>query len=144
MLAVAVLAAAPACASLDAVKAEPNPEKRADLALDNAGLALKAAQEAYLAQADMKRVGASLQEVSASVDLAFASLQETHKTASQNPKHFKRAEILTRELLRRIDDLRQQMSAEDRDEIDRVRVAVQKVNESLLEGMMGGKKKDQP
>lgn len=141
-VAFAVLAAAPAWASLDAAKAEPNLEKRAVLALDNAGRALKSAQDGYLAQGDMKQVGASLEEVSASVELAYDSLQQTHKVPSRSPKYFKKAEIETRELLRRIEDFREQMSVDDRDEIDKVRAVVQKVHESLLEGIMGGKKKD--
>ena len=141
-VAFAVLAAAPAWASLDAAKAEPNLEKRAVLALDNAGRALRSAQDGYLAQGDMKQVGAALEEVSVSVELAYDSLQQTHKVPSRSPKYFKRAEIETRELLRRIDDFREQMSVDDRDEIDKVRAVVQKVHESLLEGIMGGKKKD--
>ncbi len=141
-VAFAVLAAAPAWASLDAAKAEPNLEKRAVLALDNAGRALKSAQDGYLAQGDMKQVGASLEEVSASVELAYDSLQQTHKVPSRSPKYFKKAEIETRELLRRIEDFREQMSVDDRDEIDKVRAVVQKAHESLLEGIMGGKKKD--
>ena len=48
---------------------------------------------------------------------------------------------MTRELLRRIDDLREQMSVDDRETLDKVRAAVQKVHESLLEAIMGGKKK---
>lgn len=141
-MALAFLAAAPAWASLDAAKAEPNLEKRSSLALDNADRALKSAQDAYLAQSDMKQVGASLEEVSASVELAYESLQQTHKIPSRSPKYFKKAEIDTRELVRRIDDLREQMSVDDRDVLDKVRAAVQKVHESLLEGIMGGKKKE--
>ncbi len=142
IVALAVLAAAPARVSLDAAKAEPNLEKRSVLALDNAARALKSAREAYLAEGDMKQVGASLTEVSESVDLAYDSLQQTHKTPSRSPKYFKKAEIDTRELLRRIDDLREQMSVDDRDTIEKVRAVVQKVHESLLEGIMGGKKKE--
>jgi hypothetical protein len=141
-LALAVLGAAPAWASLDAAKAEPNLEKRAVLALDNAAQALKSAREAYLSQNDMKAVGASLEEVSASVEMAFDSLQQTHKVPSKSPKYFKKAEIETREMLRRIDDLREQMSVDDRETVDKVRAAVQKVHESLLEGIMGGKRKE--
>ena len=140
-MALAFLAAAPAWASLDAAKAEPNLEKRSSLALDNADRALKSAQDAYLAQNDMKQVAASLDEVSASVELAYDSLEQTHKVPSKSPKYFKKAEIQTRELLRRIDEFRGQMSVDDRDAIDKVRAAVQKVHESLLEGIMGGKKK---
>jgi hypothetical protein len=142
-LAMAVAAlAAPLWAGLDEAKAEPNLEKRAGLALDNAARALKSAQDAYQAQSDMKQVGASLEEVSASVELAYDSLQQNHKSPNRNPKYFKKAEIETRELLRRIDDFRGQMSVDDREALDKARAAVQKVHESLLEGIMGGKKKE--
>lgn len=141
-MALAVLAVAPAWASLDAAKAEPNLEKRSSLALDNAGRALKAAQDAYLSEDGMKQVGASLEEVSASIELAYDSLQQTNKVPNKSPKYFKKAEIQTRELLRRIDDFREQMSVDDRDAIEKVRGTVQKVHESLLEGIMGGKKKE--
>ncbi len=142
IVALAFLAAVPSWADLEAVKAEPNLEKRAGLALDNAERALKSAQDAYLADGDMKQVGASLQEVSTSVELAYDSLLQTHKNPSRSPKYFKKAEIETRELLRRIDDFRGQMSVDDRDPLDKVRAVIQKVHESLLQGIMGGKKKD--
>ena len=135
------LAAAPAWASLDAAKAEPNLEKRSSLALGNAEHALKSAQDACLAQNDMKQCAAALEEVSASVELAWDSLEQTHKVPNKSPKYFKKAEIETRELLRRIDDLRAQMSVDDRETFDKVHATVQKVHESLLEGIMGGKKK---
>jgi hypothetical protein len=135
-MAVAVLAAAPAWANLDAARAEPNLEKRSGLALANAAEAFKSAREAYLARDDMKAVVVSLEEVSASIDLAYESLQQTHKVPSKSPRYFKKAEIETRELLRR------QMSVDDREAIEKVRTAVQKVHESLLEGIMGGKKKE--
>jgi len=94
-MAFALLAAVPAWASLDAAKAEPNLEKRSSLALDNASRALKSAQDAYLAQNDMKQVAAALEEVSASVQLAYDSLEQTHKVPSRSPKYFKKAEIET-------------------------------------------------
>ena len=109
--------------------------------MDNAAQALKSAQNTYLAQGDMKQVDASLEEVSASVQLAFDSLQQTHKVPNKSPKHFKKAEIETRELLRRLDDFREQMSVDDRDSLEKARAVVQKVHESLLEGIMGGKKR---
>ena len=141
-LAFLVLAVAPAWANLDAAKAEPNLEKRSGLALENASQALRAAQDAYMAQGDMKKVSASLEEVSASVELAYDSLQQTHKNPSRSPKYFKKAEIDIRALSRRLDDFRAQMSVEDRDQIDKVRAVVQKADDGLLEGIMGGKKKE--
>lgn len=127
-------------ADLAAIKAEGKPERRAELALGNAAQALKSAEDAYKVKGDLSRTNTALQEVGDSVELAYSSLKATGKNPSKSPKHFKRAEIQTRELLRRLTDFREQMSFEDRDVLDKVRAAVQKVHEDLLEGIMGGKK----
>jgi hypothetical protein len=140
VVAIAVSLALASQGDLDSIKAEPRPERRAERALDCAELALKAAQEAYVVKGDIKRTGAALEEVSEAVQLAHAALKETHKNPSKSPKHFKRAEIKTRELLRRLTDFREQMSVEDRDLADKTRTVIQKVHEELLEGIMGGKK----
>ncbi len=138
----ALLFAAVARADLAAARAEPNLEKRAEKALDNAQHSLAAAQDAYIQKADLKQSEAALQELAESVQLAYESLMATGKNPSKKPKHFKRAEIKTRELMRRLDDFRAQMSALDRDAIEKTRDAVQKVHDDLLEGIMsGGKKK---
>jgi hypothetical protein len=137
---VCVTAAVPLWADLETVKAEPNIEKRSRKALENAQEALKRAQDAYNAKSDLAATNAALEELERSVQLCYDSLIETGKTPSRSPKHFKRAEIGTRELLRRLTDFREQMSAMDRDEADKVRAAVQKVHDSLLVGIMGGKK----
>ncbi len=132
--------AVPAWADLAAAKAQPNPEKRAEMALDNASSALKSAENAYKVKGDLGATNDSLREVADSVELAYDSLKETRKNPSKSPKHFKRAEIRTRELMRRLGDFREQMSFDDRETLDKVRASVQKVHESLLEGIMGGKK----
>jgi hypothetical protein len=140
VVAVAVSLALASQGDLDTIKSEPRPERRAERALDHADLALKSAQEEYLVKGDLKRTSAALEEVSESVQLAYAALKETHKNPSKSPKHFKRAEIKTRELLRRLTDFREQMSVDDRDFADKTRTVIQKVHEELLEGIMGGKK----
>jgi hypothetical protein len=137
---IAVAAAALPGADLDSVKAEPNLEKRAQRALDNADDSFKAAEDAYLLKGDVKRTGTALDELAASVELAYDSLCATHKNPSKSPKHFKRAEIRTRALLRRLDDFREQMNLDDREIAGKARAAVQKVHEELLDGIMGGKK----
>jgi septal ring-binding cell division protein DamX len=119
-------------ADLSAIKAEPNLEKRASRALDNAAVAQKAAEEAYSKKEDAEQANAALDEV---------SLRETGKSPVKSPRHFKEAEIRTRELLRRLTDLRETMSALDRDQIDKVLAAIQKIHDELLAGIMGGKKK---
>ena len=135
----ALLAALPLRADLAAARAEPNLEKRARMALDNATSAFKAAQNAYN-KGEMNETQALVEEVSASVTLAYESLKQTGKNASRDPRHFKSAEIRTRQLLRQMSDFRQQMSALDRDGIERAHAIVQKVHDDLLSAIMGVKK----
>src|SRR5260221_11114451 len=105
-------AAAPA-ADLSRIEAEPNLEKRARAALDNADHALRQAEEAHT-KGDTAGVSAGLAEVEQSVDLAAASLKQTGKNPSRSPKHFKLAELRTRERLRKVDAFRVEMSVADR------------------------------
>lgn len=122
------------------IQTETNLEKRARAALDNADDALKLAREAYQ-KADSTEANARLSEIEQSVVLADESLKATHKNPSRSPKHFKQAEMRTRELLRKLDGFRDEMSVTDRPALDRVASAVQKIHDALLDGIMGGKKK---
>ncbi len=137
----AALLASPARADLSAAKAESNLEKRAAKALDNAQEALKTAEQSYNEDADLPKTEAALKEVAESVQFAYDSLVATRKNPSKSPKHFKRAEIKTREMMRRLDDFRAKMGSEERQVIEATRDSVQRVHDSLLEGIMGGGKK---
>jgi hypothetical protein len=140
------LAAAPSpaaqepAAGLKAALAEPNLEKRSKLALDNAEAAYQALRAAY-EKGESAQVPAAAKEVQESVDLAYASLRETGKDARKSPKYFKRAEIGTRDLLRRMEDFQQQMSFEDRPLLDPVKADIQHVHDRLLLELMEGKRK---
>jgi len=136
----ALLTAGSAAAALDQARAEPNLEKRAKLALDNADAALKAAREAYRA-GNMAETNARLGELGDSVDLAFMSLSDTGKNPRKSPKYFKHAEMETRELTRKLDDFQHEMSYTDRPSIDKVKARIQQVHDDLLTGLMEGKKK---
>jgi hypothetical protein len=119
--------------------AEPNLEKRSGLALDNALVALKSARDAY-DKGDNDQVAKNATEVLQSVDLAATSLEQSGK----NPRRsawYKKAEISTRDLARRIQDFQNQMSYVDRPLLDKVKTRVQEVHEELLMGVMEGKKK---
>lgn len=126
-------------ASLLDVKGEPNPEKRARLALENADEALTGAKESYAKQ-DMAATTASLEELKDSVELARASLQETGKDPRRRPKAFKYGEGRTRELLRRLDALENAMDFQDRKVLDPVKTKLQEVHEGWLLGIMGRRK----
>lgn len=124
---------------LSRIEAEPNLEKRAHAALDNADDALRRAREAYT-KGDDAGANARLDEVEKSVELADTALKQTGKNPSRSPKHFKQAEMRTRDLLRRLDGFRDQMSVADRAAAERVVDAVQKIHDAWLDGIMGKKK----
>lgn len=125
--------------NLARVQSEPNLEKRAHLALDNAEDALKQAREDY-AKGDDTATNHRLEEVQRSVELADSSLKQTGKNPSRSPKQFKQAELRTRDLLRKLDGFREQMSVADRKMADDVTSTVQKIHDAWLEGIMGKKK----
>jgi hypothetical protein len=131
--------AAQAGDELGRIQSEPNAEKRARAALDNADEALKQARDAY-ASGDSTGTATRLDEVQQSVELAESSLKQTGKNPSRSPKPFKQAELRTRGLLRRLDGFREQMSVVDRPAAERVMATVQKIHDALLEGIMGKKK----
>jgi hypothetical protein len=123
---------------LAGVKSEPNLEKRSERALDNANVALDAARGAY-GRGEVEQSKTELEEVGASVDLAYESLQETGKDPRRNGK-FKQAELRIRELLRRLEGFGQSMSFTDRTILDKVRDRVSMVHDDLLDGIMSKRK----
>lgn len=127
-------------ADLSQAKAEPNLEHRSKLALENAERALQSARDAYNA-GDNEKVSALAAEVQESVELAYTSLQQTKKDPRKSPKYFKNAEIVTRDLLRRIDSFQQDMSFNDRSLLDKLKENTQQVHDNLLMGLMEGKRK---
>ena len=120
---------------LAAIKSEPNLERRSDRALENANAALDSARDTYKS-GDFDATRLALEEVRESVDLSSQSLRETGKEARRS-QAFKRAELRTRELLRRLAGLRESFSVADRALLDKVRDRVAEVHDDLLKSIMG-------
>jgi hypothetical protein len=139
-IALAGALAAPVRADLKSALAEPNLEKRSKLALDNAEEAYKSVRSAY-ETGDNARVTDAAKEIVESIDLAYASLTGTGKDPRKSPKWFKRAEIETRDLLRRLSGFQEQMSFDDRPLLDPAKAKLQQVHDNLLVGLMEGKHK---
>jgi len=127
-------------ADLKRAQAEPNLEKRSQLAMDNAMSAYQAARTAY-DKGDTDQTAAASTEILESVDLAYASLTKTGKDPRRSPKWFKKAEIETRDLLRKLESFGDTMSFTDRPMLDKVKARVQQVHDDLLLGLMEGKHK---
>jgi hypothetical protein len=132
--------AAAAEVNLKTALAERDLGKRSKLALDNASRALKDARGAF-EKGDNEKLSAEIAEVQESVDLAYDSLKSTGKDPRKSPKWFKHAEIETRDLLKKVDTLQQDLNFQDRPMLDKLKARVQQVHDDLLLGLMEGKKK---
>jgi hypothetical protein len=124
-------------ADLAAVKAEPNLEKRAEKALVYAG-EMVTAMRGELDRNDVEKIQTQLKDFEAAVELAVDSLKATGKNARRSPKHFKKTELRLRELLRRLETLRQDMSLDDRPVLDGVKAQVEKRIDELVEATLRG------
>ncbi len=134
-----LLLAAPLPTSLDQVKAEANPERRARAAVDFAAVAEKNAEAAF-AKEDMKGVAAELNTMKESMETARDSLVASKKTPGRDPGLYKYAELHARELLVRLDDLERRMFMEDRAVVTAPKAAVQEIHDLWFDGIMGRKK----
>ena len=124
-------------ADLSAVKAEPNLEKRSEKALVYANEVL-AAMRAELDKNNVDKIKDHLRELEATVDLSLDSLKATGKNARRNPKYFKRAELRLRELQRRLETFRRDMSFDDRPVLDGVIAHIAKRIDELVEATLRG------
>jgi hypothetical protein len=124
---------------LNAIKNEPNLEKRSELALDYSNTALDTARDAESAGEEAKFV-AALDEVRESVELSWHALTDTGKYARNN-RYFKNAEVRTRALMRRLDGLRDVAAVEEQPRIDKVRTRVSEIHDELIQGIMSKKSK---
>jgi hypothetical protein len=139
-LAVGLALAGSSRADLTRALKEPNLEKRSQLALENAAAAYKGARAAY-EKGETEQVAALVAEIQESVELANTSLKETGKNPRKSPKWFKRAEIATRDLLKRLDAFENDMGFHDRPVLEKLKARVQQIHDELLVGLMEGKRK---
>jgi hypothetical protein len=140
MLAAVCLWSSPANAAIPDVKDEPNLEKRSDRALENMRQALEAAREAARNN-DETTLKKAMQEMVDSAELSYQSLEESGKAARANPKHFKRAELATSEILRRMEGLENQISFELRSTVQTAKKRITEINDKLVFEIMTKNKK---
>ena len=129
-----------ASTEFEAVSAEPNLEKRARRALEFSLTSVDHVLETYQS-GNPQAVEDILAKMLEAVELAYASLVATGKAARRRPKHFKRAEIQTRRLLNRLDNLSHNLHFDERAALDPIRRRVSAINSQLLEAIMSKPRK---
>jgi hypothetical protein len=117
---------------LASIKLEPNLDRRSERALDNASSAMDAARDAASDEAKLKP---ALEELRGSVDLCYQSMVESGK-GHRNLRLIKKAELKTREIMRRLEGLAQAVDSEDRALVETVRERVAKVHDDLIQEIM--------
>ncbi|HUS07456.1 MAG TPA: hypothetical protein VMZ52_14205 [Bryobacteraceae bacterium] len=127
-------------ADLRSIQAEPNLEKRSDLALAYAEDVIDTARQAHKAS-DEKAFAAAMKDMLDSVELSRKSLEDTGKAARRSPKYFKRAEMKTRTIIRRLDNLEKEVGFEDRAAVEQVVKRVHEIHDQILMNIMTEKHK---
>lgn len=133
------LLACPLLADLKTIASEPNLEKRSELALEHANNLIDTARSEYKSGKSQEFENA-LKEIVQAVELSSDSLRATGKAARRHPKFFKRAEIKTRSILKRLETLETEVALDDRHLVAAVRKRVGAVNDDLVIQIMTKKK----
>lgn len=123
---------------LGSVKSEPKLEKRSELALQYANVALESAKTAYQ-EGRWEQTQTALGELNDAVTLSYDSLRATGKNPRKSSGMFKNAEKTLRELVRRLNGFKSSMSVVDHSAVDPVLENVKGVHDQLLTGIMTGK-----
>jgi hypothetical protein len=115
-----------------------NLELQARQSLDKADKALTEARAAY-AKHDLDLTKTLVQEMVTDLESAAKALTDTGKDARRRPKQFKLGETRTREMLKRIDALENEMDIDERSFLAEAKVKVQAIHDEWLLGIMGAK-----
>jgi hypothetical protein len=134
-----LLAQAPPPA-LDQVRAEPNLEHRAKIAVEYAAASERNAEAAY-AKGDMAGVAAELKNMATGVEIARQALEQTGKSPQHHPGPYKSGELRTEEILIRLGDLEHKMDADERGVVEGPKMKVQEIHDAWFDGIMSKKKK---
>ena len=117
------------------ILAEKAFDKRAELALKEADDEISRAAKTY-SDGDMKAFQSHVEAVGELVEFTLKSLQDSGMRGGKRVKNFKRAEMKMRSLLRRLETLEIQVSADDRPSVERVQKVVSEAREHVLYDIM--------
>lgn len=135
-LAPAVLAAQ----DLDTVRNEQNLARRSQRALEFAGREMATAQKIVKDFGSKSDLQAALDNVVAGSELALQALRETGRPPRRLSREYKRGELKTRDLIRRLEDLDKALSLDDRPMTEAALKKVARIHEDFLLGVMGQKR----
>lgn len=121
---------------LDTIRGDADPQRRYRAALDYAAQQITASRKAY-EDGKVREFEAALGEVVAGVKLCDETLRAPGRNRVRNATHFKKAELKTREILRRLDQLGRETGVDDRAPVEKAKTAVQAIQDRLLLDITG-------
>ena len=140
LLGALTLARAPAAADLQAIRAQPDPVKRSQLALAHGDTTAKQTAKACQAN-EYDECMKLLREVQDAAMLAKEALDQTGIDASRNPRHHKNAEVRVRQILKTVEAARPYIHPEDQAAYEAVVKHLSGLNDELLQAVMSRRKK---
>ncbi|HVY91935.1 MAG TPA: hypothetical protein VHA14_04265 [Bryobacteraceae bacterium] len=125
--------------TLDKVRAETNPLRRAKAAVEYAAIAERVAEQAG-DKGDNALLKASIADMVTAMELARDSFVASGKTPYHDPHTFKGAELQSHEILHRLADLKDKLDVDQRPLLDEPIMKIEKIHDDWFYGIMGRKK----
>ena len=126
-------------ADLEAVKKEPDPEKRSDKALDAATEVLKQARALPTEGGSIDDLQKDMDTMIEAVELSLKSLRDTGKRPNKLTRYYKRGELKTREMQRQMENLIQALAFDNRPPAEKAQARLTVLHDEFLFGVMSGK-----
>lgn len=124
---------------LEAVKKEPDRQKRSELALDAAAEALKDARALPTEGGSVADLQKDLDTMVQAVELSLQSLHDTGKRPNKLAKYYKNGELRTREMLKQLENLIQAIAFDNRPPAEKAHDRLVVLHDEFLFGVMSGK-----
>jgi len=124
---------------LEAVKKEPDLQKRSDMALDAAMEALKEARALPTEGGSVDDLQKRMDTMIEAVELSLKSLRDTGKRPNKLTRYYKRGELKTREMQKQIENLVQALAFDSRPPAEKAQARLAVLHDEFLFGVMSGK-----
>ena len=124
---------------LDAVKKEPDLQKRSDRALDAAIETLKLARALPAEGGSVADLRKHMDTMIEAVELSLQSLRDTGKKPNKLTRYYKRGELKTREIQKQLDSLIQALAFDNRPPAEKAQERMNVLHDEFLFGIMSGK-----
>jgi len=128
-----------AAVDLEAVKKEPDLQKRSELALDVAAEALKHARALPTEGGSVADLQKDMDTMVQGVELSLQSLRDTGKRPNKLEKYYKKGELRTRDMLKQLENLVQAIAFDSRPPAEKARDRLVVLHDEFLYGVMSGK-----